>query len=86
MFRLKTNEEEFMTLENEITFNCSDNKYDILTGDFNTRTAELKGYTQPDYFLSELFDLTKKRLNFFTQLVNLVYMIYQPIDNLWTNT
>ena len=45
------NEEEFMTLENEITSICSDDKYFILTGDFNACTAELKDYTQRDDFL-----------------------------------
>ena len=45
------NEEEFMTQENEITSTCSDDKYVILTGDFNAGTAELKDYTQRDDFL-----------------------------------
>ena len=59
------NEEEFMTLENEITSICSDNKYVILTGDFNARTAELKDYTQPDDFLSQLFDFDEETSEFF---------------------
>ena len=54
-----------MILENEITSFCSDNKYVILTGDFNARTAELNDYTQRDDFLSELFDFDDETTDFF---------------------
>ena len=59
------NDEEFATLENEITSFCSDNKYVILTGDFNARIAELNDYTQRDEFFTELFDFDDETSEFF---------------------
>ena len=59
------NDEEMTTLENEISSFCSENKYVLLTGDFNARTAVLCDYTEPDTFLSEYFDFDDETSEFF---------------------
>ena len=55
-----------MTLENEISSFCGENKYVLLhvTGDFNARTAVLCDYTKPDTFLSEYFDFDDETSDF----------------------
>ena len=35
-----SNDEEFLTMENEITSFCSKHKHVMLSGDFNARTSE----------------------------------------------
>ena len=50
------NDEEILNLGREITSVCSKNKYVIITGDLNARTAMLKDYTRVDNFFSDIFD------------------------------
>ena len=59
------NNEEMTTLENEISSFCGENKYVLLTGDFNARTAVLCDYTEPDTFLPEYFDFDDETSEFF---------------------
>ena len=44
------NEDEFLVLETEITSFGSNYKYVFLSGDFNSRTSQLRDYTEADIF------------------------------------
>ena len=59
------NDEELTSLENEITFMCSNYKYVFITGDFNARTSHLNDFTQLDHFVSEMFEFDEDTENFF---------------------
>ena len=59
------NDEEILNLEREITSVCSKNKYVIITGDLNARTAMLKDYTRVDNFFSDIFDFDAETRSFF---------------------
>lgn len=65
------NEDEFMTLEMEVTSMCSQYSYVILTGDINARTAELRDFTEMDSFLADYFDFEPETLEFFDQQAKL---------------
>ena len=65
------NEDEFMTLEMEVTSMCSQYSYVILTGDINARTAELRDFTEMDSFLADYFDFESETLEFFDQQAKL---------------
>lgn len=65
------NEDEFMTLEMEVTSMCSQYSYVILTGDINARTAELRDFTKMDSFLADYFDFESETLEFFDQQAKL---------------
>ena len=65
------NEDEFMTLEMEVTSCCSQYSYVILTGDINARTAELRDFTEMDSFLADCFDFESETLEFFDQQAKL---------------
>ena len=49
------NEDEIMAFENEVTSLCSSHSHVMLTGDFNSRTANHCDYIQIDDFLSDFF-------------------------------
>ncbi|MEW8548531.1 MAG: reverse transcriptase family protein [Candidatus Thiodiazotropha sp.] len=58
-------EEEILNLESEIISFCSNNRYVIITGDINARTAKLNDYVIADNFLSDYFDFDDETLSFF---------------------
>ena len=66
------NDDEFMTLEIEITAMTSQYKYAILTGDLNARTSNLRDYTIVDNFITDLFDIEQESLEFFDQQTKLL--------------
>ena len=47
------NDEEILNLERDITSVCGKNKYVLITGDLNARTAKLKDHTRVDNFFSD---------------------------------
>ena len=50
------NDEEFLTMENEIMSLCNNNKHVMFSGDFNARTSEMRDDTEQDDFLSDMFN------------------------------
>lgn len=62
------NEEEIMAFENEVTSLCSSHPHVMLTGDFNSRTANQCDYIQTDDFLSDFFDFDAETLEFFSHI------------------
>lgn len=62
------NDEEILNLESEITSFCSNNKYVLITGDLNARTARLKDYMRADNFLSDIFDFDTETRSFFDKI------------------
>ncbi|MEW8560930.1 MAG: hypothetical protein AB2541_02460, partial [Candidatus Thiodiazotropha sp.] len=50
------NDDELLNLENEISSVCRSNKYVIITGDINARTAKLSDYVKLDDFFSNMFN------------------------------
>ena len=61
------NEDEFLILENEILSFSSENKFVLLSGDFNAKTGQLRDYTERDDFLSDFFDFDSATSDFFYQ-------------------
>ncbi len=51
------NDEMFLNLEREIGNFSQKYKYMMLTGDMNARTAKLKDFIEPDFFLAELYNI-----------------------------
>ena len=62
------NVEEILSLEREITSVCSNNKYVLITGDINARTAKLSDYIRADDFLSDVFDFDNETRSFFDKV------------------
>ena len=56
------NEDEFLILENEILSFSSENKFVLLSGDFNAKTGQLRDYTERDDFLSDFLAHLSQRL------------------------
>lgn len=77
------NDEEILNLEREITSMCSSNKFVIITGDVNARTARLNDYVQADNFLSDLFD--DETLSFFDQ-TSVLYHYDAPVNRSTSDT
>lgn len=59
------NDDELSKLENEIMSVCSSNKYVIISGDMNARTAKLPDYVTLDQYISDMFDFDDDVANFF---------------------
>ena len=59
------NAEEILSLEREITSVCSNNKYVLITGDINARTAKLSDYIRAYDFLSDVFYFDNETRSFF---------------------
>ena len=71
------NNEEFLTMENEILSFCRKHKHVMLSGDFNARTSEMRDYTERDDFLADMFNFDEETSEFFfpvgrLQLFNLL--------------
>ena len=79
------NEDELALLESEITSFRSENKYVIITGDFNARTSQLRDYTENDEFLSEIFDFDNETIDFFSN-VNKLSCLNIPKDRVSMDT
>lgn len=62
------NDDEMALLESEITSFCSSNKYVFITGDFNSRTSELRDFTENDEFLADMFDFDTETVEFFSHI------------------
>ena len=73
------NAEEILSLEREITSVCSNNKYVLITGDINARTAKLSDYIRADDFLSDVFDFDNETRSFFDK-VNILEQYNIPTE------
>ena len=59
------NDDELSKLENEIMSVCSSNKYVVISGDINARTAKLQDYVKLDQYFSDMFHFDDDVANFF---------------------
>ena len=59
------NEDEYLSLENEITLMCSKSSYVCLTGDMNARTAQLCDFITADRTISDILQFDQETLEFF---------------------
>ena len=75
------NDEEFLTIENEIMSFCSKHKHAMLSGDFNARTSEMRDYTERDDFLADMFNFDEETSEFFFPAGRLNYSIFYLIGN-----
>ena len=73
------NAEEILSLEREITSVCSNNKYVLITGDINARTAKLSDYIRADDFLSDVFDFDNETRSVFDK-VNILEQYNIPTE------
>ena len=59
------NDDEYLTLETEITSMCSQSKYVCFTGDMNARTGNLCDFVTADSFIADLLDFDDETMLFF---------------------
>ena len=59
------NEDEYLSLENEITLMCSKSSYICLAGDMNARTAQLCDFITADRTISDIMQFDQETLEFF---------------------
>ena len=61
------NDDEYLSLETEITTMCSQSSYVCLTGDMNARTGVLCDYVLADPLIADLMDFDEDTSNFYNQ-------------------
>ena len=59
------NDDELSKLQNELMSVCSSNKYVVISGDINARTAKLQDYVTLDQYFSDMFHFDDDVANFF---------------------
>ena len=67
-------QDEFDLFENSVTDICCNHKYVVISGDANSRTAQLSDFVRSDPFLLDMFDVDaadQSELGKYTELENL---------------
>lgn len=80
-----SNDEEVLTLERDITLICGSNKYVLVTGDINTRTARLEDFVHADEFSSDILDFYNETRFFFNK-INILEQNNIPVDRVTKDT